>query len=60
MIEETVMLSKLMSGQVAGVEELGTKISQEKVIWSMSWWRDSVVEMGFLRVASHSMDSAMA
>jgi len=58
--EETVRLSKLTRGQEAGVErELWSRISQEKVIFSMSQWRDSLAEMGFLRVASHSMDSAI-
>jgi len=60
LMEETVKLSKLTSGWVAGVEELGTEISQEKVIWSISLQRDSVAEMGILRDASHSIDSVMA
>ena len=46
-MEEMVKVSKLTSGRETGVEELGTEISQEKVIWSMSLQRDSVAEMAF-------------
>jgi len=59
--EKIVRMSKFTRGQEAGVErELWSEISQEKVIFSMSQWRDSLADMGFLRVASHSMDSTMA
>jgi len=59
--EETIRLSKLTKGQEAKVEgELRSESSQEKVIFSMSLWRDSLAEIGFWRAESHSIDSAMA
>jgi len=59
--EETVRLSKFTRGLEAGMErELWSEISQEKVIFLMSQQRDSLAEMSFLRVVSHSMDSTIA
>jgi len=57
---KTVTLSKLTRGQEVEVGELRSESPQEKVIFSMSQWRDSLAEIGFWRTEAHSIDSTMA
>jgi len=58
--EETIRLSKLTRGWEVELGELRSESSQEKVMFSMSWWRDSLAEIGLWRTESHCIDSAIA
>jgi len=59
--EDTVRLSKFTLGQeIREVAEAGVETSHEKVMVSISRQVDSFAEIGFLRAASQSIDSAMA